>query len=109
MSETVIARGKLTPTGLTIGGFFVQKGIVLSEDDGVEESFDELFHETHTLVDGLVYERKGTVKPEYEDDISQATINLDGTIDYLLMYYNGGCCLDEALQSAITTSLQKKV
>lgn len=34
-------------------------------------------------------------------DIFNASKNEDGTIDFLLKYYNGGCSFDEALTTAI--------
>jgi len=34
-------------------------------------------------------------------DIYNASKNEDGTIDFLLRYYNGGCSFDEALTTAI--------
>lgn len=42
-----------------------------------------------------------------DDFISHAKSNLDGTIDYLVMYYNGGCSFSEAVEDALD-KLQNK-
>ena len=44
------------------------------------------------------------ISEDYIDDyadIFNASKNEDGTIDFLLRYYNGGCSFDEALNTAI--------
>jgi hypothetical protein len=105
MSETVIARGKLIPTHLNLWDFLVIQGQCLLEDDygDVIEIFDDKFGETHAVVDGMVYERQGTYKPFYEN-IFQATHATDGSIEYLLVYHNGGCGFQEALEYALKKS-----
>ena len=42
-------------------------------------------------------------KEMYDDygDIFNATEGKDGTINFVLKYYNGGCCFDEALEIAV--------
>ncbi len=57
------------------------------------------FHEEFIDVDGswyMILENK-----ELEGDIFQATKNEDGTVDFVVQYYNGGCCLSEALEEAL--------
>jgi len=36
------------------------------------------------------------------EEISEATRNADGSISFILQYYNGGCCLEESLENAMT-------
>ena len=36
-----------------------------------------------------------------DDDIFEANLNKDGSISYIVSYYNGGCCFEEALETAI--------
>jgi len=47
-----------------------------------------------------IYEVVENRELEYED-ISMATTNADGTISYVIQYYNGGCGFSEALESAL--------
>lgn len=44
--------------------------------------------------------KKISIDPD--DDIFNATQNLDGTIDFHVMYYNGGCSFNEAIEEAIS-------
>ena len=57
--------------------------------------------EKYVIVDNQIYEiieDKGII--DYTD-IFEATENIDGTIDYTLMYYNGGCDFSEAIEYAL--------
>ena len=52
-------------------------------------------------IDGQIY----TVEKEYADpdvDIFKSTKNDDGTIDFEVKYYNGGCCFNEAIDAALS-------
>jgi len=88
MSETVRYKGKLTPTGKT-----------LKEYDPNVEDIDDLYPEA-IEIDGLVYVvNKKRVCDDY--DIFNSTGNDDGTIDFEVMYHNGGCGFNEAIGSAL--------
>jgi len=50
--------------------------------------------------DGILY-RVETTHKDHECDVFNAHQNPDGTIDFELVYYNGGCCLPEALTLAL--------
>lgn len=39
---------------------------------------------------------------ELDEDVFATTVNVDGTISYIVQYYNGGCGFEEALQEAIS-------
>lgn len=39
---------------------------------------------------------------DYERDVSEGKLNPDGSIDFTLSFYNGGCSLGEAFESAFT-------
>lgn len=76
----------------------------LGEDvDNIHNSIEYLLDEhydKYVRVKDKLY--KIIVDKEYqEDDLMQATKNSDGTIDYVVQFYNGGCGFNEALEEAI--------
>lgn len=67
------------------------------------ENYTEWFREdcdTHVIVNSKVYE---IIEDNRFDDVDifDATKNTDGTIDYTLRYYNGGCGYNEAIETAL--------
>lgn len=99
MSDTVHYIGKLTPTGKTVKQFVVDDEIPDYYDDE-EEYFEDKYYRHAVLIDGLVFTAK------YEDvnpdlDIMNSTKNDDGSIDFEVRYYNGGCSFTEAIDEAI--------
>ena len=88
MSETVHYKGKLRPTGKTLAEF----------DPNADDIGD--YYGDAVEVDGLVY----TVEKEYvagDEDIFRSSINDDGTINFEVKYYNGGCSFNEAVEEAL--------
>ena len=91
MSETVHYKGKLTPTGKTLSEF----------DNSADDIYDHYYKAV--LIDDQVYTvEKEEVEP-YED-VFLSSKNEDGTIDFEVKYYNGGCSFNEAIDEAIKTS-----
>ncbi len=89
MSETVHYKGKLTPTNKTL------------------EEYDPLAVDIHDIedyqsaveIEGYIY----TVEKDevdQENDIYSASLNDDGSIDFEVKYYNGGCGFHEAIDTA---------
>lgn len=70
------------------------------EGDFVWAVYDELY-DKYVIVSHDVYEIIEKESFDVESDIFYATQNLDGTIDYHVMYYNGGCSFNEAIDEAI--------
>jgi len=91
MSDTVHYKGKLTPTGKTLKEFDGEAGDI----------FD--YYERAVEIEGMVYTVEKKVLDPC-DDIFLSTKNDDGTIDFEIKYYNGGCSFDEAIETALTTS-----
>lgn len=104
MSNTVIAKGKLTPTGQTLREFMGSNGYGQTDEEELMQEFDEDFYRKAILLDKKVFLIEGTVK-EFEASIFDARLNNDGTIEYLCVYYNGGCCLDEAIKYAVEKNI----
>jgi len=61
----------------------------------VRDNFDE-----YLITDTEVYEKFDTVEVE-DDDVYQIHENADGTLSYVMRFYNGGTCLQECLEESI--------
>lgn len=75
-------------------------------DSWVEMLCDELYGR-YVIADENVYK---VIEKNYKDmneDIFNAHDNKDGTIDYEVLYYNGGCSFDEAIEYAIDNMKSK--
>lgn len=111
MSETETHTGSLKPFPRNenesdeayIGRYFAYKGATLDPNctdviDNFMEDFE--YNDKAFWVDGEIYDVLRHKEHEY-DDICEAHYNADGTIDFVAKFYNGGCCLSEAINSAI--------
>ena len=67
----------------------------------VECLADECYKE-YAQVDGVLYKLEEEEVDPY-DDITYAKKNPDGSINYVLRYYNGGCGFDEVFEEAINS------
>lgn len=101
MSETVHYKGKLKPTGKTVSEYVKEKCSEIPEYYNDEkEYFNDTFYNAAVEVSGQVYEvEKEDVDSDY--DIFIAIKNDDGSISFEVMYYNGACSFDEAIDQAI--------
>lgn len=88
MSETVHYKGKLTPTGQTLKEF----------DSTADDILDHYYKAVE--INGMVYTVEKTEVDQY-DDIFKSSNNDDGTIDFEVKYYNGGCGFNEAIDMAL--------
>lgn len=116
MSEIETHAGKLIPMdleGATLEDRAKEACLKLSlkkEDQYHNSWLDCLKDEGYDKV--LVY---GGVIYDIQDvdhtakDVAEATVNPDGTIDYLVSFYNGGAGFNEVLESAIKKAGVKKV
>lgn len=100
MSTTVIAKGKLIPTGQTLREFMGANGYNQTDEEELLDNFCEDFYRKAVILDDKVFLIEGTVK-DFDSRLFDARLNDDGSIDYLCVYYNGGCCLDEAIKYAV--------
>lgn len=64
------------------------------------------YSKEYTVIKNTLYEIKDE---NYEDteEIFESTEKPDGTIDYVVRFYNGGCCLNEALEYALKRCKQQ--
>ncbi len=99
MSETEHYKGKLKPTGKDIATYIKGHQIPDYYVNG-KDYFNDHLSGHAVQINGQVYEIERT---EYEDndDIFESSLNEDGSIDFQVKYYNGGCGFSEALDYAI--------
>tara|TARA_R110002049_G_scaffold143473_3_gene305578 strand:+ start:131 stop:400 length:270 start_codon:yes stop_codon:yes gene_type:complete len=87
MSETVHYKGKLIPTGKT-----------LEEYDPTAIDSDDL-NEDAVEIKGLIFEVE---KEDHQySDIFTSSKNDDGSINFEVKYYDGGCGFSEAIDYAL--------
>jgi len=111
MSDYETHKGKLIPTELTkeevVKDFLDNYSgdwkwvLKLREEDKLsDEDIDEMFYdiEKYSEINGKIY----IIENERfrDDDLFQMKQNPDGSLEYLVRYYNGGCCFEEALEYA---------
>lgn len=68
--------------------------------DSLEEFFDEEFYGEYLIMGDKIYSIESTFNSN-NGNIIFASPNTDGSIDFVLYYYNGGCSMREALEKAI--------
>lgn len=68
--------------------------------DSYREKLEDEGYRKYFITDAAVYEVEAEEK-DPDDDIFRATKNEDGSIDFEVKYYNGGCSFNEALDEAI--------
>jgi len=107
MSGTETHKGKLVPLSLR-GHTLEQRAFEVCSKFGFKreerhESFvalleDEGYRQVY-IIDDVIYEIQNTeVSP---NGFAEASVNSDGSIDYFVSYYNGGCDFNEALDAAV--------
>ena len=112
MSETERRTGKLTPVAI-VGDIENTAKLLVESMNQVKEVWCDTYlekllsdSEDFVAIKDLLY------KVDYEDssddgDIFNAWTNPDGTINFLVQYYNGGCCMGDAIGYAVD-KMQKK-
>lgn len=102
MSETEHYKGKLIPTGKTLEEFLEGKNMPSFYTDKMEY-FEDEYSTKFYCIENLIYEVESEI---YEDcdSIFESHKNKDGTINFDIKYYNGGCGFNEALHEAINNN-----
>lgn len=109
MSRTEYHHGTLRDTGLTVSAFILtlpQDKRPDSDDLSwcyLEDWFREEYYGKALVIDDTVWVADNKTQ-DPDDGIFEATKNEDGSYSYVLQYYNGGCCWEEALLSALGKS-----
>lgn len=111
MSEMVHYTGKIAPVGKLPNETLEEQCKRILEkynyldlksycDSWREMLCDELY-ERYVIAGGEVYKVVEKNHKDMDSDIFNAHDNYDGTIDYEVMYYNGGCSFNEAIEYAL--------
>lgn len=69
--------------------------------DSYEELVSSEMYDKFAIINDKVYDLTELVELEEGSDIAEAIPNVDGSIHVVLQYYNGGTCLNEALEYAL--------
>lgn len=119
MSETVHYKGKLKKIEVedietfkkeTVDNYFKTTPAPSWYKEGEQEDFfDDDMREIYIVNNGNVYEILSKDNIDNESDIFIANTNIDETIDYDVMYYNGGCGFSEAIEEALDRMEKKNV
>jgi hypothetical protein len=99
MSDYEHIKGKLKPTNKTVETY-VADDTIPSYYDSPQEYFNDEYYRKAYVIDGMVYAIESE-ELDPSDSIFRASKNNDGSIDFELRYYNGGCCMNEALENAL--------
>jgi hypothetical protein len=107
MSETVYITGKITPVVLAGSADETAWGILKSRgksketyyNDSAEQLCDD-FYKEFIVIDGVLYHLESTEMSD-DEDIYNARENTDGSINFEVKFYNGGCSLSEAIEEAV--------
>ena len=103
MSEMVHYTGKIVPVGkLPNETLEEQCKRILAKYNYLDlKSYCDEFYERYVIAGGEVYKVVEKNHKDMDEDIFNAHDNGDGTIDYEVMYYNGGCSFNEAIEYAL--------
>ena len=110
MSETEIVKGKLIPVDQGKSESLIDVCKRICDKFGVTgETFDgydydelmrdELYNKA-VVINNIVYLIES--KSFNYEDIFEAEKNDDGSINFLVKFYNGGCGLEEAIEEAVS-------
>lgn len=69
--------------------------------DSWSEMLCEELYERYVIVNDTIYEVVEKKHRSIDENIFEARANLDGSIEYEVMYYNGGCSFNEAIEEAL--------
>lgn len=117
MSETVHYRGKLKKIEVkdidvfkeeTVNSYFKIAPIPNWYEGDYANFFDEDMSEMYIINNECVYEILSKEVTDNDEDIYTTELNSDGTIDYEVRYYNGGCGFSEAIDDALSCGIQNK-
>jgi hypothetical protein len=71
-----------------------------------EMRYSTKYNEKYFFVDGEVWEAVEHIESQ-DDDIDIMIPNEDGTVTFVLQFYNGGTCLDECIEDGLRRIAKK--
>ena len=111
MSQTELHIGKLRKVELeqnqSLEDFYKEKlkniGIteLRSYDNDWEDTFKDEFQEKYFIVNDVIWEAFEHKEKDDSDDIYELKPNEDGTLSFIMKFYNGGTCLSECIEEEL--------
>ena len=109
MSETVYYTGKIKPVEIidnvesTARIILLKSGLEIKSDiyDSYVEQLEDMLYDQYLVTDEDIFEVISQSKNDPDDDMFEASRNADGTINFTVKYYNGGCSFGEAIEEAL--------
>lgn len=116
MSETVRYKGTLTIENKLDNESLENQCKRICETNGLKEltkwtdTYEELLCDElcdkYIIIEDVLYKLDYDEKSNY-DYFAEAELNRDGTISFHTMFYNGACCLNEAIEDAVSNLIIK--
>ena len=116
MSETEHHRGKLIPTedkgslSASMKSILIEMGEEIEPGDSQEDLMDQFWdaaYRMYTIINDKIY-KIDDKEIDADEDVYTSTHNADGTIDFEVKFYNGGCSFDEAIEEAVENGRESK-
>jgi len=109
MSQTELHFGKLRKVELkenkTTDEFFkeklLEKGIHDLNNSSLDNAFKDNFYEKYFIINNVIWEVFDHIEKDASDDIYEITKNTDGTLSFIMKFYNGGTCLSECIEEGL--------
>jgi hypothetical protein len=111
MSKTELHIGKLRKVELkpdqSLENFYKEKlkEIGITElrkyDNDWEDAFKDEFQEKYFIVNDVIWEAFEHDEKDDSDDIYELKPNPDGTLSFIMKFYNGGTCLSECIEEEL--------
>lgn len=67
----------------------------------LEEIFKDHFSEKYIIANNIIYEIFDHVEKNADDGIYSLTENSDGTLSFIMQFYNNGTCLTECIEEEL--------
>ena len=111
MSKTALHIGKLRKIELksdqSLEDFYKEKlkEIGITElrkyDNDWEDAFRDEFNEKYFIVNNIIWEAFEHEEKDDSNDIYELKSNPDGTLSFIMKFYNGGTCLSECIEEEL--------
>ncbi len=76
------------------------KELPITKDSWVEYFKDE-FYEKYFVINNVIWEIFDHEEKDDSDDIYELKPNEDGTLSFIMKFYNGGTCLSECIEEEL--------
>jgi hypothetical protein len=111
MSQTELHIGKLRKIELkenhSLEDFYKEKlkEIRITElksyNNDWEDEFKDKFYNKYFIVNDIIWEIFEHEEKDDSDDIYELKPNADGTLSFIMKFYNGGTCLSECIEEEL--------